>query len=220
MTALAPPPSEVSALLLAAGRSERFGAAKPFLDWQGQPLLTHAVERVQQFASETIVGVAADDEARARTLLGTDGLVLLGGPSRQETLGRLLERASRRILLIHDVARPFATERLFSRVLAECAARDGAVVPWIATDDRDALALRDGKTMTGTLNREDVIRLQTPMAMPRDILADAYTQARTDGWLEDSTPALLRRAGYPVRLMDGEPDNRKITHPQDWPPQL
>ena len=71
MTALMPPPSEVSALLLAAGRSQRFGTAKPFLDWQGQPLLAHAAERVQQFAGEIIVGVAADDAARARYLVWT-----------------------------------------------------------------------------------------------------------------------------------------------------
>ncbi|MCG8508881.1 MAG: hypothetical protein MI741_06590 [Rhodospirillales bacterium] len=30
-----------------------------------------------------------------------------------------------------------------------------------------------------------------------------------------STHALVRRAGYPARLIDGDPENRKITFPGD-----
>lgn len=217
MTALALPPSEVSALLLAAGRSERFGTAKPFLEWQGRPLLVHALERAKKFAGEMIVGVAANDEARARAMLGSDVLIVQGGTSRQETLGRLLERAQSRVLMIHDVARPFATDRLFSRVLAECAACNGAVVPCLGIDDRDALAILGDGLMTDALKREEVVRLQTPMAMPRTILEQAYEAAAAQGFFEDSTPALLHRADLPVRLIDGERENRKVTYPEDWP---
>lgn len=217
MTALAPPPSEVSALLLAAGRSERFGAAKLFLDWQGQPLLAHAAERVQPFAGEIIVGVAADHEARARAILGPDVAIATGGITRQDTLGRLLSLAQHRFLLIHDVARPFASAALFSRVLAECAAHEAAVVPCLSIDDRDALAIVEDGRMTDALKREEVVRLQTPMAMLRAVLGQAYEAAAAQGFIEDSTPALLHRAGLTVCLIDGEPKNHKVTYPEDWP---
>ncbi len=121
-----------------------------------------------------------------------------------------------RFLLIHDVARPFASAALFSRVLAECAAREAPVVPCLSVDDRDALAILKEGIMTDALKREEVVRLQTPMAMPRAVLQQVYEAAGAQGFIEDSTPALLHRTGVAVCLIDGEPNNHKVTYPEDW----
>ncbi len=218
MTAQPPSSGQISALLLAAGRSDRFGRAKAFLEWDGQTLLQRAVAQLRRFSEEIIVGLPADDVERQQFDPAPDVVVIAGGAHRQETLEQLLEHAHRPQLLIHDVARPFATDPLFERELQSAAADHGAAAPARPLDDRDAIAQADDGYMRNALRRERIVRLQTPLSVPRDILADAYAQARAAGWMEDSTPALLRRAGHPVRLVDGEPGNRKITHPQDWPP--
>lgn len=59
----------VVALLLAAGESERMGAPKALLDWQGQPLLSHQLQQIQKSRLKECVVVLGKDAARLETLV-------------------------------------------------------------------------------------------------------------------------------------------------------
>jgi 2-C-methyl-D-erythritol 4-phosphate cytidylyltransferase len=114
---------EVSALILAAGSGTRLGQSKAFLECAGRTLLERAVERAAMFADEVVVGLSAEDLGRVPPSVRSRPVVLLaGGETRHATVEALLARATRPLVLLHEVARPLAPPPLFAAVLE--AARD------------------------------------------------------------------------------------------------
>ena len=68
--------------------------------------------------------------------------------------------------------------------------------------------------MAATLPRETIFLAQTPQAFRRDVLRAAIAIGRTGIDVTDEA-ALAERAGHPVRLVEGEPTNIKITTRED-----
>lgn len=216
MSVTAPPPASVSGLVAAAGSGERVGdQPKAFLGAGGRTLLERAVALLAPYCGEVLVGVRPEDVARADRLLGGRARVMAGGATRQATLGHLLDAATGELLLLHDVARPFATPALVVAVLAAAEAH-GAAAPALAVPTRDSLSLRDGDWLGAPLPRERVVGTQTPYAFRRELLLRAYRQGAQQGREDTSTTTLLTRAGIPVRLVPGDAGNWKITYTADW----
>jgi len=65
-----------------------------------------------------------------------------------------------------------------------------------------------------TLPRGEIFLAQTPQAFRIEVLRDALAQAGASADATDEA-ALAERAGYRVRLVDGDPRNVKITTPDD-----
>src|SRR5687767_1932853 len=216
-----PAPSAVTALVLGAGMGLRMGMGpKAFLTYSGETLLERAATAVATYASEIVIGVRAEDEAKARALFaGKPHKIAVGGATRQETVSRLLRHATRAVVLIHEVARPFVPAESFERILA-AAAESGAAALYLPLEPRDSLATMEGRTPeTHTLGeilpRARVVTMQTPHAYRRDVLLAADDAALKNHWKEDGTAALVRRAGHAVRLVLGSPENIKLTYPKD-----
>lgn len=212
-----PAADEVSALILAAGSGARMAdRPKAFLKVGGATLVERVVGQVRIFAAEVIVGVRDRDIDRTSRLLeGLPGIVIAGGATRQGTVERLLARATRRLILLHEAARPLTPPKLFSEVLA-AADTFGAATAVFPVGRRDSLALRDGEFLGSALPRDDVIATQTPQAFDAGMLAAVVDEARRRGWDEASIPTLCVRAGRRVRLVPGDAANVKITFPEDW----
>ena len=210
-------PGEVSALILAAGKGERLGdRAKAFVMAGAVTLVERVVAMVKPHASEILVGLQPEHVDKGRRLLDSPQVtVVAGGATRQETVTRLLARATLPLALIHDVARPCVTSGLFAKVLL-ASKEHGAATLYLPASRRDSLALRDGDSLGASLSRERVIRLQTPQAFRREILLDADRLGNEQGWKEASTTSLVVRAGYRVHLVRGTPENVKLTYPEDW----
>jgi 2C-methyl-D-erythritol 2,4-cyclodiphosphate synthase len=119
-------------------------------------------------------------------------------------------------VLVHDAARPFASPALVSRVI-EAAAETGAAIAAVAARDtvKEAAERTDGGVMSGrTLPRDRIFLAQTPQAFRREWLADAIALGRQGVEATDEA-ALVEQGGRPVRLVEGEPGNIKITTPDD-----
>jgi 2-C-methyl-D-erythritol 4-phosphate cytidylyltransferase len=125
-----------------------------------------------------------------------------------------VERATRPIVLLHEVARPFAEPENFAAVLAN--QETGAAALYTPLQVRDGLALISDGVYLGALPRSQVVALQTPHAYRRELLLHAHQQAQSLGHREDSTVALVQWAGYRVLLVLGCASNIKITYPEDW----
>jgi 2-C-methyl-D-erythritol 4-phosphate cytidylyltransferase len=211
-----PERGRVSGMIAAAGAGERLGGQpKAFLQANGITLLERAVALLEPWCGQLIAGVRAEECAQAERLLGNRARVLAGGATRQDTLATLLAPATGEFVLLHDVARPFASAALIRRVL-EAAAAHGAAAPALPFAPGDSLALRNGDWLGESLPREHVIGTQTPYAFRRELLLAAYARSQAEGWQETSTTTLLTRAGIPVHLVPGEPGNWKITYTDDW----
>ncbi len=176
-------------------------------------------QRVAPFSDEIIVGIRGELRNKYETLVAkVQGLPNLsfieGGSTRQETIGRLLERASFPVVLVHEVTRPLASSSLFETVLADTT-ESCSVAPFLPFKVRSSLAIQEGDWLGENIPREKVGELQTPQSFGSDLLRESYRRANHEGWLETSTAPLVRNAGFPVKLVPGEETNLKITYPED-----
>ncbi|MGI9288759.1 MAG: IspD/TarI family cytidylyltransferase [Pseudomonadales bacterium] len=208
-------PERTSALILAAGQGTRLGGKqKAFIEVGGSTLVERAVGSVRHFASQILIGVEAESIPLIREIVGTECEVIAGGATRQQTVQHLMARAENEIKLIHDVARPLATYSLFKAVV-KTASRFGGAVPVLPATRRDSIALSDGEWLGAPLPRNKVVLVQTPYAFSRASITEAIRRAEDDGWQDTTITALLTRAGYRMRLVEGEMANVKITFPED-----
>ena len=137
---------------------------------------------------------------------------ITGGQTRQETVKALLDQTDRDWIVVHDVARPFASLDLI-RAVVDAAAETGAVGAFGPIDVPVAI-IADGKVV-GRHASSEVGLFQSPLAFRREILLAAYERARNDGRQDQSTVELVLAAGFDVRAVSGERQNIKITHPED-----
>jgi 2-C-methyl-D-erythritol 4-phosphate cytidylyltransferase len=210
--------SLVSAIIVAAGAGKRFGRLKQFVYLQGKPVLEWTLEKFQ--AHDEIGGiilVLPDEHDRKHYQMRYDKIVdvVRGGDERQDSVWqgfRLLDPAKTELVLVHDGARPLVDGRLISRVIAE-ARTTGAAVPILPLEET-AKEVQDGLVVR-TVDRFRVFRVQTPQAFLYPVLRKALEAARHDRFYGTDEAILAERIGLPVRAVEGDPRNIKITTPLD-----
>jgi 2-C-methyl-D-erythritol 4-phosphate cytidylyltransferase len=210
------------AILVAAGRGERMGAAraKAFLELAGEALVLRSARVFDAAPSvgAVVAVVPEGDVASARNLLGPVRklrAVVPGGIRRQDSVLEGLKQAPAGfdgVVLVHDAARPLVDVALVEAVAREAAAAGAAlpVLPVVDTVKR----LRDGLVVE-TLDREELGAAQTPQGFRFLLLVEAYEAAFRDRVTVTDEAMAVERIGAPVRAVPGSPRNRKITTPED-----
>ncbi len=140
--------------------------------------------------------------------------VIIGGETRSASVYKGLEEAGEKadILVIHDGARPLIRPRTAQKAIEECKSHGAAVVgvrvkPTIKKVDPLNLFVRE------TLNRAELWEIQTPQVFKREILWKAYARKGTEEMTDDA--GLVERLGVPVKVVEGDYDNIKITTDED-----
>ena len=218
-------------IIVAAGRGERLlsasgGVSKQFLAWRGAPLywasalLLARCARLKGLVFVFPEALLAEERARAAALsakasLGLPCRFAAGGKRRQDSvcngLAALPDEATH--VLIHDAARPFASPALCNRVLDELEKGAAGVIPGIPVTDTIKV-VRDGE-VAHTPDRETLKAVQTPQGFLLVTLRASHARALNEGWDVTDDAMLLERCGVPVRLVEGEPGNAKITRAED-----
>jgi 2-C-methyl-D-erythritol 4-phosphate cytidylyltransferase len=199
------------ALVVAAGRGERLGSARPkaFVILAGRPMLEWCVDALRGVpAIEQIVVALPDGEDAPEGCIGVPG-----GAVRAASVAAALAASVGDPVLIHDAARPLVSRELIERVLDGAIGVDGAIAASRVTDTTKE-ADADG-IVTGTLDRARLWAVQTPQVFRRgaleralDVSADVLARATDESWL-------VERAGGRVRIVESSPENLKITTPRD-----
>jgi 2-C-methyl-D-erythritol 4-phosphate cytidylyltransferase len=199
------------ALVVAAGRGERLGSARPkaFVILAGRPMLEWCVDALRGVpAIEQIVVALPDGEDAPEGCIGVPG-----GAVRAASVAAALAASVGDPVLIHDAARPLVSRELIERVLDGAIGVDGAIAASRVTDTTKE-ADADG-IVTGTLDRARLWAVQTPQVFRRgaleralDVSDDVLARATDESWL-------VERAGGRVRIVESSPENLKITTPRD-----
>jgi 2-C-methyl-D-erythritol 4-phosphate cytidylyltransferase len=195
------------AIVLAAGSGTRFGAAKQFLELGGVRVIDRAL-RTAQLACDHVVLVLPADSV-------WDGdpvdAVVTGGASRAESVraGLAAVPESAATVLVHDAARALATLELWTAVRDELRSEVDAVIPGLPVTD--TIKRVDGIRVTGTVDRSDLIAVQTPQGFKVETLRAAHTS----GGDATDDAAFIEAHGGSVRWVPGETTNIKLTHPDD-----
>lgn len=205
---------DVVALVPAAGRSARFGSgSKPFLQLGDRTLLRMTVVVVAGYACRVLVGVNADEMAKADEEVGDLAEIHPGGPLREDTIFGLFERTSEPIVLIHDPVHPFVRGALLERTINEARTTGAAMA--VAPVQLPAVRVSNG-ILTGRLPRDQTYLPRSPQVYRREILTAAYSYA-TQHHIDDESPwELLLRMKTPVVAVPSEETNIKITTLFDW----
>ena len=201
--------------MAAAGEGNRFGGAKQFSRLGSRCVIDWTVQRAARW-SEGVVVVLPEARAvgaGAWQLSDPDGdcagqvVAVAGGVLRSDSVRRGLSRVpdDAEIVLVHDGARPLATDGVFERVIQAVRAGADAAIPVI--DLTDTIRWRGG----GPADRRKLAAVQTPQAFRADALRAAHA-AGADA-TDDAT--LVEAAGATVVTVDGDSRNLKITEPHD-----
>ena len=143
--------------------------------------------------------------------------LVMGGARRQDSVaaGLAAIASGSEIVVIHDAARPFCTPGLIGRTIdaaAECGAATAAIP---AFDTVKEARHEDGATLVNTtLPRERIFLVQTPQAFRVEVLRQAVARG---GGAPDATDeaTLVERTGHPVRMVQGDVRNFKVTSQDD-----
>lgn len=227
----------VTAIIAAGGQGRRLGGDRPkqLLSVGGRPMLERSVAAFLGHPAIDALIVAlpqglVDDpppylHPAALHGAGKPVRLVAGGGRRQDSVANAFGAADAEsdIIVIHDAARPFASADLIARTIA-AAAESGAALAAVASRDTVKLTQPPSRVVPGfsrtvieTLPRESIYLAQTPQAFRRDVLAQAIAAAARTPLDATDEATLVERAGRPVRLVEGEATNIKITTAEDLP---
>ncbi|MBI4003916.1 MAG: 2-C-methyl-D-erythritol 4-phosphate cytidylyltransferase [Candidatus Omnitrophica bacterium] len=214
----------VVAIVPAAGAGQRFGGrtSKPFALLHNAPLLLHTLIALQASpAIRWIVpAVRASDASRVAALLKRYKITKAlspcrGGSSRAESVARAFAAVPKaaRWVLVHDGARPCVSPQLIAQAV-QAGKRFGAVACGLPAS-LTVKAVDDRSTVRLTLDRDQLWFVQTPQVFRRDWFAQALERANhgLDRFPDDA--AIVEGAGFPVRMIPGDPLNIKVTTQDD-----
>lgn len=211
----------VSGIIAAGGSSTRFGTGqnKTLCLLAGRPVLAYSLRIfLASTAVDEVILVARSGEEQAVRALAQSlapqkpVAVVTGGADRVASVQKGLATAKGEIVLIHDGARPFVTEKMITDCLAALEGADGVTA---AIPSRDTVKLADGRgNVIATTCRRETFLVQTPQAFYREQLLRLHrTLSDRDTVTDDCM--LLERAGLRVKLVAGSERNLKITTPND-----
>lgn len=214
----------VAAVIAAGGTGTRMGSPVPkqFLEIAGKPLLLHTLETISSLEEviQIVVALPEDHISTANEILQkhafrADVLCVPGGLNRQESVLRGVGhvRPDADVIMVHDAVRALCDRETMARVL-KAAWEKGAAVPGLPASETIQRVSRRGRILA-TPPREELYAIQTPQAFHAAVLKSALDQARRDGYVGTDESSVVRRAGYKVFVVEGSPDNIKITRPLD-----
>jgi len=210
----------ISAIVTCAGKGTRFGANKLLVELGGMTVLERTVRAMCVPAvDEVIVTISAENEEIYRRILIEEAdlpvTLVHGGAERHISATNGLAATTGDIVLTHDGVRPFITPQRIDQVI-DAAIAHGAAMLGTPSTVQVKLVTDDG-FIEGSLDRQHSWLGQTPQGFRRALLEETYRRAAEDGYerVSDDADLVHEYTGTPARILQGDPENIKITTPQD-----
>ncbi len=211
-------------LIPAAGVGRRMGSSrnKLLLTLLEQPLLAWTLKAAEASTAITWIGIIGqpfdfpDFEAiLAQQNFKTPIQFIQGGSTRQESVYNGLQAlpAEAERVLIHDGARCLSTPELFNRCAEVLQTCPGLIA---AVPVKDTIKVVDNKGLIqDTPDRKQLWAAQTPQGFEVKLLKQCHDRGQSQGWAVTDDAALFEKCGLPVRIVEGEETNLKVTTPVD-----
>jgi len=204
-------------ILVAAGKGMRAGGdiPKQYRQIGSQPLLALTLENALKSHDfkRIIVVISADDDYAENYLapFGDKVRTTSGGATRTDSVRaglNALHNEGIDHVYIHDAARPFLSRTLL-KDLSNGLETHQATAP--ALPIADALKTLDGDSV----DRDTLRRVQTPQAFHYNAIFKAFNAVKPGESHADDI-AVAKAAGLSISFTSGDPDNFKVTYPEDF----
>lgn len=211
-------------VIVAAGTGSRMnmGINKQFIKLEGKEIIAYTIEKFYNNSNiEDIVVVVKEDESEffKKEILDKYNFknikIAYGGKERQDSVYNGLKSLDKKcdIVLIHDGARPFVSDKIIYNCIEEVKEHKAIVV---GVPVKDTIKIIDNdKNIVDTPNRSVLWAVQTPQTFDYNILIDAYKDAFKSGFYGTDDAMLVERIGYKVKMVEGSYNNIKITTQED-----
>ena len=211
-----------SAVIVAAGSSQRMGSDKLMMKLGEIPVLARTLKAFQSspLVDEIVVVTRLDKLQEIADLCKEYGIdkvsrVIAGGKTRTESaLAGVSEvSSSAKLIAIHDGARPLVTADVILRTVY-AAAEHMAAAPAVPSVDTLKAVDAEG-CIIGTVDRETTLRIQTPQIFRAELIKGALKKAVEKGMTLTDDCAAAEMMGVRAKTVLGDEDNIKITTPRD-----
>ena len=213
----------ISAIVLAGGRGKRMNqpVSKQFINLKGKPILYYTLKKfIDNEKIDKIILVLPKDEinfCKTQILdkynLKVDKIVE-GGKERQDSVFNGLKAIEESdIVLIHDGARPFVSNRIIEEGI-KYANIYGAAAPGVMP--KDTIKIKDSKNFSAdTPNRNTLVSVQTPQVFKYEYILEGHEKIKKENISVTDDTMVMELLGRRVYLYNGEYTKIKITTPED-----
>lgn len=203
----------IDAIILAAGSSRRMSINKLMFNLGKYSLINHCIKKflANSFIDRVFV-VTSDSNIKNNIVSDSEKPIYFveGGESRTQSVANALKLATGKLVLIHDGARPFVSDKLINDIV-NCAIKNNSAIPIIPVPD----SLREVKSghLINFLDREYFCLVQTPQGFNGEQLRQAYSLIGDKKYYDDShVYSLFFNNPHTVK---GDVNNKKITFDND-----
>ncbi|MDD2739682.1 MAG: 2-C-methyl-D-erythritol 4-phosphate cytidylyltransferase [Methylomonas lenta] len=211
------------AVVPAAGVGKRMQADRPkqYLPLAGKTVIEHTLLRLLQSGAFQAVAVAISIEDPYWPELDISKhpnvITAPGGKERADSVLSALKALEGKAdendwVLVHDAARPCLTAADIHLQIDSL--KNDTVGGILALSSHDTLKHVDGDSITATVDRKHIWRALTPQMFKYGMLRDALQQTEGNPAITDEASA-LELLGMQPKIVEGRPDNIKITRPED-----
>jgi 2-C-methyl-D-erythritol 4-phosphate cytidylyltransferase len=210
------------AVILSAGSGKRFGAEIPkqLLQLNKVQIINYSLQKFQDTDFIDAIELVShqddlEDSKKISSAFSKTIAVLRGGERRQDSVFNALswieKHGNCKKVFIHDAARPLFTIQLLHS-LYFASQENLAVIPAVALED--TVKLIKESVVDSTLERKNIVRVQTPQIFSFDKLYASYIKFPKDIVATDDA-FVMEYFGEKVKIISGEKNNIKITYPDD-----
>lgn len=208
---------KVGVVIVCAGEGKRLGAIeKATVNLGGKPLFYHAVSAFRSLpqVKHVVLVLKRNHFTLAERIIKDKKVICVqGGKERKDSVYNGLCALSEDIdyVLVHDGARALVKRKVVAGIL-KALKKYPAVVCGLRA--RDTLKLvNDSKVVMKTLDRNNIVSIQTPQGFKKKLLLSAYSKFRKRKSFDDAQ--VVEELGYKIKVVDGDIRNFKITYPED-----
>ena len=206
--------------MVAAGIGERYGGNKLLDTIADMPVLIHSVRAFLLPEITEIIVVCHPQWHRQYQMLidkfCPDSRIKLidGGQERWQSSLIGIQAAHGELVAIHDAARPLISVDHIRQSLDLATTHGAALVAAPATDS--IKVVQEGQNVAA-IDRSTIYLAQTPQTFQRELILQAFKQARAAGFdkMTDESELITRFLQQPVAIVPSNNRNLKITYPQD-----
>ena len=211
-----------SAVIVAAGSSERMGSDKMLMTLGAKPVIIRTLMAFQQSPMVDDIVVVT----RQEKIMGLADMIKLydiskvtqvisGGATRMESAlaGVSAVKEGAKLIAIHDGARPLVTQGVIRRVV-EAANEHMAAVPAVPCVDTMKQVNQEG-VVIGSVDRSSVVRVQTPQVFDADLIKGALSRAVEKNLPLTDDCSAMEMMGVKTYVVEGDAGNIKLTEPDD-----
>ena len=211
---------KASLILLAGGKGLRMGGETPkqFIEVEGKFIAEHALDPfLDHLLIDQIVIVCDSSYRNLFDSIQTDKDIVFVDPGveRQHSLlnGLSAIKGDDSMVIVHDAARPFIN-RAYIEPLITQAHQHGAAILGVRAVSTLKQASSD-QFVTKTVDRSTIWEIQTPQVAPKQVLLKGLAKANEEHLMITDEASLLEGIGFPVKIVEGDSLNFKVTSKTD-----